>query len=283
MFTIKDLNLYFLSKLEAKDIIKLQLINKSFYNLCNDKNLWRNKILEVFPNRCITNLNNLNKEERETENEVKENQTSDPHATYLYISNPKHLYFLFCRKSKVISLTMEEIDTDSISYKSSFDTLTEKLEWERKFCQIINTGVEFLLRRNIDILRGDVIYLSRIPAYRNDGKALWDGQKAILLNYTADMYGSVSEEFSYPEFPLNHFHDSITHNKIIYLSIYTVAKIICQFHRDKQEISMILLDGKYRITPFLSRMKKCDLIRLYEYPYITNVREDDEGLIYEIL
>ena len=67
------------------------------------------------------------------------------------------------------------------------------------------------------IQRGDMIQLDWIE-YRNDGSYLWDGENVIQLEYDIDDYGSVPNEFSFPEFSFTYFENRIVHNNLIQLS-----------------------------------------------------------------
>ena len=42
-----------------------------------------------------------------------------------------------------------------------------------------------------NILRGDVIYITGIAGYRNEGKYIWNGEKATPLDFTLSDYGSL--------------------------------------------------------------------------------------------
>lgn len=46
MLGIKDLDILFLSKLEWEEIENVKFVNKYFFKLCNDDNLWRRKLEE---------------------------------------------------------------------------------------------------------------------------------------------------------------------------------------------------------------------------------------------
>jgi hypothetical protein len=97
--------------------------------------------------------------------------------------------------------------------------------------------------------RGDVIGLLNYPGYgyRNDGKAMWDGNRLVDLDYDEDEYGNVPSKFIvgkefdtafYWQHPIEQktFMDSnlaITHNYYIYASF------------DKNLVSNIIKKGNF--------------------------------------
>lgn len=62
--------------------------------------------------------------------------------------------------------------------------------------------------------RGDVIKMEWME-YRNDGLFFWTGHHVISPNYDVDEYGSVPEEFAFPEFDIHYYQDIIAHNFIV--------------------------------------------------------------------
>lgn len=56
--------------------------------------------------------------------------------------------------------------------------------------------------------RGDILYNSIYPRYRNDGKCLFDGEKLVGLEGDFNEYGHVSHEFlAFIEFPPDYWED----------------------------------------------------------------------------
>lgn len=68
-----------------------------------------------------------------------------------------------------------------------------------------------------DLQPGDVVHLLAAGAYRNSGRIMWTGTKFVDLDYdeAVDEYGSAPAIFRFPDYPLDHFYDSIDHNFII--------------------------------------------------------------------
>jgi hypothetical protein len=67
-----------------------------------------------------------------------------------------------------------------------------------------------------DILRrGDVVEITDVNNYRNDGRVIWNGKKFIALDYDIDEYGAVPKEFLIlTEFPPMYWEFAIDHNYI---------------------------------------------------------------------
>lgn len=73
---------------------------------------------------------------------------------------------------------------------------------------------------NKDIKRGDTIsVLPESEKYRNDWTFIWDGRKAVDLGTQYDEYGHVPSQFVVGDkFQPDHWHSTISHNKIFHLS-----------------------------------------------------------------
>ena len=82
-----------------------------------------------------------------------------------------------------------------------------------------------VLKAHPNIRRGDVVHVGD-DDYRNMGKYLWDGKKAIELDYTIDDYGALPSSFTLNEFPdPRYFNESIDHNTIRWIQ-FTEKDII---------------------------------------------------------
>ncbi len=71
-----------------------------------------------------------------------------------------------------------------------------------------------------NLKRGDIVaFYSLEDAYRNDGKAIFDGQDIVDLYYEEDDYGSIPPTFLVgDEFPIMHWKDNIDHNNIVWIN-----------------------------------------------------------------
>lgn len=96
--------------------------------------------------------------------------------------------------------------------------------------------------------RGDIIALcAKDDTYRNDGKAIFDGQDIVSLYKELDEYGSVPPTFFIgDEFPIMHWIDSVVHNNIVWID---TMKHRDELLRLKDEIATISTDGEqYWVT-----------------------------------
>lgn len=155
-------------------------------------------------------------------------------------TNPRKLYETINEQSKLIDLKelLEANDMLDVEYDGEFtdqdlDRLTE-LIYETP---------------SLNILRGDVITINKEDGYRNDGKALWTGLKLVNLDGDIDDYGNVTAEFAFPEFPINHFYESIDHNFITYLSKQAVQEAIKTFDEQTQRAKISNNYDTYEIKP----------------------------------
>ena len=196
---VKDLDIKILIELSYEKLSELS----SLFELCKSPILWRNKIKKDFPLRSkfyYTEYLNL------------------------YKNNPHKLYKIINQNSKMIYLS-----------ENDYPELEEVIDGEpnEEYLTLINQS----LARNLDILpmlRGDVVHLTWLGYYENIGRFLWDGEKAVDLDTNLDLYGSVPKEFSFPEFPIDYFYDTINHNNIIWLSSQVIQEIIRNFDENTQ-------------------------------------------------
>ncbi len=149
----------------------------------------------------------------------------------LWNEDPKTLYNIINSKSKIISL--KAVDFPVLADKMYSDDIYYELG---EHSQLITSQLKLRLK-DLPLLRGDVIHIEWAGEYRNTGKIMWDGVKVITLGYdnNIDEYGYVPREFTIPEFSYDHFHDSIAHNLIIWLSPETVNQAIANFDLDTQQ------------------------------------------------
>jgi hypothetical protein len=156
-----------------------QTNSKINYRICRDENFWYNKTVQDYPTRI-------------------------PKSNYG--RSWKEIYKLLTERSRVIFL--ERTISGNIYTPEDIDLPDVLID----ITNTINSNQDIL------VLRGDIILLSYMGEYRNDGKFIWDGEKAIPLDYNLDDYGHVPRSMQFPEFPPDHFVDSISHNRIFHLS-----------------------------------------------------------------
>lgn len=207
--------------LSPKDIISLCLTNKRFNEkICNSKNFWQNKILIDYPKQIYNPL--------------------------LFQNTPKTLYMLLSMNSKVVQISSRE-----------FPKLSRYDLDDNKMADALTKAItkKFIYQNNLK--RGDVLHLQWIGNYRNEGKFLWDGSKAVNLDYTIDDYGSVTTEFAFPEFRPDYFLESIKHNEIVRLSPDKVKEAITNFNVEEQTS---YITDKY--NKYIIKINYPDLIKI---------------------
>ena len=186
-----------LMNFSPSDLFNVCLTNNYVANLCRDKNFWRNKIARDFPLRGKFIY-------------------YDQYRS-LYQNDPQQLYSIINQKSKIV--TLEEDDYIDLANKIPEDDDLSDVD-----TNLITEAISMKLDK-LPLLRGDVIFLEWMGEDRNIGKILWDGEQVVTLNTDIDDYGAVDPEFTFPEFPLNHFFHSIDHNNIIWLSDQTLQEL----------------------------------------------------------
>ena len=231
---VKDVDKMILLNLDIESLRNVCQVNKYVAEICNDKSFWRNKIAKDFPLRgkflWYTEYRDL------------------------YKNNPKQLYEIINRKSKIVSLS-----------KKNYPALVKKFPDEDEFgdmrdLRLINEKILADIKK-LPLLRGDVIHFEWIGKYRNDGKLMWTGERVVELYSKLDDYGSVPKDFAFPEFPIDHFYDSIDHNNLIWISSEKVQEIIKNFDEKTQKS---FVTDSYKSIPVISGAKDEDdkLVRL---------------------
>ena len=255
---IRDLDIKILLKLEYEELILKSRINKYVYSLFMDKNMWRQKIAKDFPLRSkyIWYTEYLN----------------------LYKENPKQLYQIIARKSKIVHFTWE--DFPELSEKIPLEDYAEGLSEE--YLQLFTDQLTPKLN-DLPLLRGDVIYFGWVGNYRNDGKLMWDGQQVVNLDFSLDDYGSIPRNFTFPEFPFDHFYQSIDHNCLIWIDPKYIEQIIKIFDEKTQKSFVKTLYETYTIIPgvvdkdekYIPLTSEQFAKYVREYPFIDNTSASD--------
>lgn len=258
---IKDIDLLILQWLEYEDIRSFcQIIQ--FEKYWNNNDFWRTKLLIDFPLR----------------------------SKYLYsrkhidlkMNNPRKLYKIINKRSNLINFKQIIYDY-YINIEYDYDDGAEFIENDIRILE------HFVLNNDIEILRGDVITIDLENCDRNEGKLIWTGKNFVNLNYDIDEYGSLSREFTFPEFPISHFYDSIEHNCIGFLSEQTIKEAINTFDEKTRMATISDRYNTYKIYPkgdrehddsttkILTKEQFADFIQLG--PYLDpNDQEDDPGI-----
>ncbi len=190
---IPDIDILILANLSNQDLGQSCKTSSYVAKLCRNPNLWRKKIAIDFPLRG--NLQYIYYE---------------PYRK-MYDDNPKELYKTISKRSKIVGLAELFPEIYKLMHESK-DYLPAKT-----IDSLIKPKLHML-----PLLRGDVL-VDISSVYRNEGKYLWDGLHVSELGneHSIQEYGYATKEFKFPEFPLDHFLDSIDNGDggtVIFLS-----------------------------------------------------------------
>jgi hypothetical protein len=205
--------------LSPRDVLSLCLSGKRFNDIIgNCSSFWRNKIKIDFPKQ-IYSVNN-------------------------YQKNPKHLYKKLCMKSKIVYLS----GTEFRELKAFNETLEDEDGWKDvKMANEITKWITSDFIERVELKRGDVLRLLWTGGFRNNDKYMWDGEKAVILDYKYSDYGAFPEEFSFPEFPPHYFSESIEYSNIVRLSPEKVKEVIDNFNANSQTSFITDKYNKYTV------------------------------------
>ena len=100
----------------------------------------------------------------------------------------------------------------------------------------LSIALKYLKSKNSDLRKGDLVIFDSTTGYRNDGVAIFNGEKILDLYADVDDYGSLPPEFHVIEdqVPINYWtylgdNDTtrgITHNNIVWFN-----HLLVQDHR----------------------------------------------------
>lgn len=191
---IPDLDIGILAHSSYSNLLASCVVDRYFLSLCRNPNLWRKKIAIDFP--------------------LRGKYLYFPHYKTLYKENPRELYEIINARSKIVPL--DQHDIEALAGLGPDDDIEST-------AALLNQVLPSQISR-FPLLRGDVIHLDWFNGDRNDDKYLWDGQQVVNRTGVYDDYGSIPESFAFPEFPLDHFFNSITHNAIIWMDAPTLVE-----------------------------------------------------------
>ena len=76
-----------------------------------------------------------------------------------------------------------------------------------------NTSATLAYLLSCGVKRGDLVYFSSVPKYRNSGVLIYNGKYLENLDYEVDDYGVIPIDYQViTEFPLTHWLDILPHN-----------------------------------------------------------------------
>lgn len=246
MFTgIKDIDIEILIKLDNKSLCSVFKCNRFLHNYSKNENLWRRKMLGEFPKRSIG-----------------------------FLKDPIRMYSLIREKAKLFELTKER-------YLQSWEIKNKYLYGEINkisAADVLNcvTAEIYLNFDNKYIFRGDFIL------FFNNFLLIWTGEKAIFLDaFTILGNNMIPKEFSFPEFPLDHFHNSMVYS--IYISPEKMKEAIINFSEleqrsfitDLQNTYFVKIPWTHHITreQFAEHITKHPYIDDYEATFSTGIIE----------
>lgn len=172
----------------------------------------------------------------------------------LYRDNPEELYKLLLRKSQIFMVTPQQMPMTYARFPNqhemylkdpsdprSYMELDEIYATDAAMVTLLSSEIKSLIGNGtLLIVPGDIIRLSWFEQYRNDGKFAWNGANIVLLGWSQDIdeYGYIPSSFSYPDYPTDHFEDSIEHNLVFWIR-EDLAK---QLHKDFENGAITLED-----------------------------------------
>ena len=186
-----------LAKLSLSDVYHFCSTNKEINRLCHDYYLsprfWKLKLHNDYPDIIIPPWIHKNKEYKKL---------------YMYWLNYKSGHSKLIEiPAKIFNHGNEEV---GFSIDDEIRTINKMNKNEKLFQYV----------EDLNIRRGDVVHLSIVVNYRNEGKYMYTGHDFKMLNYSKDEYGSVPEEFQViDEFSIDYWIDTIAHNYIVNFNI----------------------------------------------------------------
>ena len=267
---IKDVDLKILLNLSYNDLLQVEKVSQYMKKLLTDKYFWLSKL--------------------ETDFSLRSKYIYYRKYLMLKRENPRELYEIIIQKSKIIYLpkyfvsATSEILLDLFNEYDRADPAED--DNDVNGVNVVNKINEILQENliNLPLLRGDMVTTLQEERYRNDNLLCWDGNKFLALNFSADDYGAIPKEMTFPEFPLNHFSESIDHNNIIWLSAEKVQEAIqnMKISKNESEISDMYYKYKLRVyedeeyDEFPEQYKNREFLtkRFLEHPFVEKL--DDE-------
>lgn len=178
----------------------------------------------------------------------------------LYGRSWKEIYKMLFQRSQMIWIKAPGNRPEGWNDDEFNEALPEFLDEITEIVNNINQTTDERL-----VLRGDVVMLDNLSGYRNDGKLIWDGERVISLDYDLDDYGNVPCSMTFPDFPPDHFIESVYHNYIFHLSTESKEELKRNFDEETQTSCVT---DKYNCYPVVINTtdKKTAWIKLSAIP-----------------
>lgn len=166
-----------------------------------------------------------------------------------------------------------EIHLDNRSWESIEEYLKSKGYQSEK--EMLDDVTNAVLSSDIveTIRRGDVVRIKDL-GYRNDGKFMWDGEKAVSLIYDIDEYGSLPSCFTVlnGEFTLDWWEHTISHNSIVWIDFNPFAKELLE---NLKKIEIHEVGSIYRCASTSFRYEDVEYVVIIE-PFVSSSLDELE-------
>jgi hypothetical protein len=215
------------------DLLRNRAVNKQFDTIATDDYFWRLRLEHDYPTAPIP----------PTIGEAGAPNEPDK-LTY------RDLYFYWYHRptgeSQLIEIPSEVLDPREFGFDPD-ETLS--VENEHELARIMNSTLKF--RQFLEthkIRRGDVVHLEAVPAYRNNGKYIYDGREVVPLDFSLDEYGALPASFQViDEFPIHYWQNTIDHNCIIHFDLKPyLTDILKQLRcRDINEFGSVVCQSQF--------------------------------------
>jgi hypothetical protein len=187
------------------DLLRNRAVNKQFDTIAKDDYFWRLRLEHDYPTAPIPPT-------------IGEAGTPGEPDKMTY----RDLYFYWYHRptgeSRLLEIPVDVFDPREFGFDPQ-GILT--VENENEMPRLMNSTLKFhQFLETHKIRRGDVVHLEAVPAYRNDGKYIYDGREVVPLDFSLDEYGAVPAAFQViNEFPIRYWQNTIEHNCIIHFDL----------------------------------------------------------------
>ena len=156
-------------------------------------------------------------------------------------------YMELNQSSKLISMSEEEFKNFEINELSDFsEQLQEKID-----------------KGDLPLCRGDVVYFDWFMEVGEHGKFIWDGKQLLRPEQYFHKLVEIPKEFTYPEFPIDHFRKTFGKHKL-WLSEVGIKEAI----RTYNSFGQLFYIGETVIYPPLFMNKDEFEKWIFENPYV---------------
>ena len=151
--------------------------------------------------------------------------------------------------------------------------------------EFLDNVLAAIRQQNLDLRRGDFVFIEFDIGYRNDGKTIFDGNRIIDLAPEPDDYGTIPPEFQIGEFPPLYWMDLIDHNTLVPFNVVerlpglTLDNVRILSRRDGQGFHMIIpflaLNGETYAIADAVQIDPNDFLPATAQDFLADVRDND--------